>query len=141
MKKAAQFKLCNWSLVGLAILTLVSSIQLEVSGDARGIPVWLHIIVATLFVAFIIFHIELHFQWKNWFSRFSNVKSPVTRILWWLFIFTALTGIISLCLWIYSPAHYHFGAVHGKIGFVMIALAVGHTLKRIKFFKRKATLK
>lgn len=137
MKKTVKLKICNWTLVVLAILTLVSSIQLEASGDARLVPVWFHIIIATFFSIFIIYHIELHFLWKNWFTKFSKLKSPVTRVLWWLFIFTALTGLISFCLWIGSPAHYHIGAVHGKIGFVMIAVAVGHTLKRIKFFQRK----
>lgn len=141
MNNPTQLKICNWSLVFLTILTLASSIQLEASRDAGIGPVWFHIIVALLFVAFIIFHIKLHFQWKNWFSKFSKLKSPVTRILWWFFLFTALSGLISLVMWIHVPAHYHFGAVHGKIGFVMIAIAIGYTIKRIKFFKSKTSRK
>lgn len=35
----------------------------------------------------------------------------------------------------FSFTHSPIGGVHGKIGFFMIILAIGHICKRIKFFK------
>ncbi|MBO4966041.1 MAG: hypothetical protein J6C81_07240 [Muribaculaceae bacterium] len=74
----------------------------------------------------------------NWFRKFSKIKSPVTRILWWLFLITVLSAIVALVHWLGTYAHSPVGGVHGKIGFLMIAVAIGHTIKRIKFFRPRS---
>lgn len=35
-----------------------------------------------------------------------------------------------------SPLHSKIGAVHGKLGFLFIALAVWHTARRFRFYIR-----
>lgn len=138
MKKSEKLRICNWSLLALLVLTLASGIQLEVIHGGSVLYVWCHIVIAILFTAFAVYHIELHFGWKKWFSKFDKLKSNVTKILWWLFLLTVLSGVVALIHWLTADGHSPIGGVHGKIGFLMIAFAIGHTAKRIKFFKRKA---
>lgn len=134
MTKAKKLKICNCSLIMAGIIVLASSIQLEAIGSRGIFPVWFHIVSATLFTALVFYHIFLHFRWTDWFAKFSKLKSKVTDILWWLFLVTTVTGVIAFLMWLTASTHSHFGAVHGKIGFVMLAVALGHTLKRRKFF-------
>lgn len=136
MNKRQKLKFCDWSLLILMIATLASSIQLEASHSRSITFVWLHVIIAILFIVFIIFHINLHFGWKNWLIKFSKLKSPVTRILWWVTVILLISAIIALIHWIMTFTHSPIGGVHGKIGFLMILLAIGHTIKRAAFFKR-----
>lgn len=128
-------------LVFATAFILASSIQLEAT-DSRSI-VWIliHMIVGSLFFTNIVWHLHLHFEWKSWIQRLRKQKSPVTR---WLAVFALLTlisALVALFHWIGTYTHSPIGGIHGKIGFVFIALAIGHTVKRIKFFKRKAYLK
>lgn len=82
-------------------------------------------------------HIYLHYGFSKWFAKFHKNKSVVTKILWWFFILTLLSGIIALAHWIITPVHSTIGGVHGKIGFIMVAFAIGHIIKRIKFYNRR----
>ena len=138
MKKARKLKLCNWLLLVLAPIVLASSIQLEVTGSSDPTFVFLHIIVAILFVSLAVWHIALNLKWGNWFSKISKMKRPVTKVLWWLFLLTAISAIIALTHWLQSFEHSPLGGLHGKIGMAMIAVAIGHTLKRITYYGRKA---
>lgn len=99
-------------------------------------PVILHVVVALPFMCLIIRHIYLHFQWKKWLTKFSKLKGP-TRILWWLYLLTFLSGIATFIHWLIENEHSPLGGIHGKIGFLMIAFAIGHTIKRLKFFTNK----
>lgn len=137
MNKSDKLHFCNRGLISAALLILVSSIHLEATGSRGASWVWLHTGVGVLFFADIVWHLQLHFEWKSWTGRLRKQKSPVTR---WLAVFCLLTlasALAALFHWIGTHAHAAIGGVHGKIGFLFLALAVGHTIKRIKFFKRK----
>ena len=136
MTKVHKLKICDWTLAILLPIVLASSIQLEATSSSGIFPVILHIIVALPFICLIVWHIFLHFQWKKWLTKFSNLKVP-TRILWWLYILALVSGIVAFIHWLIESGHSTLGGIHGKIGFLMIALAIGHTIKRIKFFRRK----
>ena len=137
MTKAKKLKICDWSLLVATIAMLASSIQLEATGSRAIVWVWLHIIIGCLFFANIIWHLYLHFGWKSWLQKFRKQKSFITR---WLAVFAFLTiisAIVASAHWIGSWTHSSLGGVHGKIGFIFIAIAIGHTVKRINFFKNK----
>jgi len=140
MKKIQKLKLCNWCLLPVTIAMLVSGIQLEATGSRGITSVWIHIAIGIIFAVLICYHIFLHFGKSNWFKKFSKQKSPVTRILWWVALATFITAIVSTVHWVQSFTHASIGGVHGKLGFLMIILSIGHICKRIKFFtplKRK----
>ena len=128
--------MCDWTLAILLPIVLASSIQLEATSSSGIFPVIFHIIVAPLFMCLIVWHIYLHFQWKKWLTKISKLKVP-TRILWWLYILTFISGIATFLHWLIENNHSPLGGIHGKIGFLMIAFAIGHTIKRIIFFKKK----
>ena len=136
MTKAQKIKICDWTLAILLPIVLVSSIQLEATSSSGIFPVIFHTIVALPFMCLVVWHIFLHFQWEKWLTKFSKLKVP-TRILWWLYILTFISGIATFLHWLIENGHSALGGVHGKIGFLMIAFAIGHTIKRIKFFKKK----
>ena len=136
MTKAKKLKICDWTLAILLPIVLASSIQLEATSSSGFFPVIFHIIVALPFMCLVVWHIYLHFHWKKWLTKFSKLKVP-TRILWWLYVLTFISGVATLIHWLLSNEHSPLGGVHGKIGFLMIAFAIGHTIKRLKFFKKK----
>ena len=136
MNKLQKLKICDWTLAILLPIVLASSIQLEATSSSGIFPVVFHVIVALPFMCLIIWHIFLHFQWKNWLTKFSKLKVH-TRILYWLYILTFISGIATFIHWIIEMQHSALGGVHGKLGFLMIAFAIAHTIKRIKFFKNK----
>ena len=138
MTKVNQLKICNYSLVLTGIVVLASSIQLEATGSVGIIPVRIHIIAASMFCCLVFYHIYLHFNRSNWFGRFSKLKCKATEVLWWLFILTVFSGLIALTEWLFHSEHTPGGGVHGKIGFVMLFIALGHTLKRRNFFCTKS---
>lgn len=138
MTKAKKLRLCDWMLVFATAFILASGIQLEATDSNSIAWVWIHVIIGCLFFANIVWHLYLHFGWKSWVQRLRKQKSPVTR---WLAIFALLTlisALVAIFHWISTYTHSPIGGIHGKIGFVFIALAIGHTVKRIKFFIRKA---
>ncbi len=136
MTKAQKLKIYDWTLAILLPIVLISSIQLEATSSGGIVPVIFHIIVALPFMCFIVWHISLHFQWKKWLIKFSKLKVP-THVLWWLYILTFISGVVTFIHWLIENEHSPLGGVHGKIGFLMIAFAIGHTIKRIEFFKKK----
>lgn len=136
MKKATRLKTCNYTLLFLTIASLASSIQLEATHSEGICPVWLHIAVCLAFTIAVVWHLYLHFRWKDWIGRLRSQKSPVTR---WLAIFgllTFITAVVAFIHWGITYTHSPIGGVHGKLGFAFLALSIGHTVKRIKFFKR-----
>lgn len=137
MKKIAKLKMCNWSLLFIAVAILISGLQLEVTHCSCVTSVWVHIVVGLLFVCVTAYHIFLHFSYCNWFSKFHKAKSPVTRVLWWVTLITLITGLVAMVHWLSTFSHATIGGVHGKLGFLMILLSSGHVIKRIKFFRRK----
>ena len=140
MKKILKLKICDWGLLFMTVAMLVSGIQLEAT-DSRGVTsVWVHIAVGILFFTLVAYHIFLHFGKSNWFSKFSKQKNQYTRVLWWVSLVTLISAGIAFIHWVTSFTHSPIGGVHGKLGFLMIILAIGHICKRIKFFKSKKTV-
>ena len=138
MTKVKQLEICNYSLVLSGIVVLASSMQLEATGSVGIIPVRIHIIAAFMFCGLVFYHIYLHFNRSNWFGSFSKMKCKATKVLWWLFNLTVVSGLIALTEWLIHSCHTPIGGIHGKIGFVMLFIALGHTLKRRKFFCTKS---
>lgn len=137
MTKSLKLRLCAWTLVALTLVMLASSIQLEIISGA--IPAWVifHILVGAVFFALIGWHLQLHYQWRNWLRLLWRQKSANTKWLTAIGLLTLFTAIIATAGWIASPEHSKIGAVHGKFGFLFIALAVWHTVRRHRFlFKR-----
>lgn len=134
--RLSRLKKCDWTLIITGILILASGIQLEVTGGSDARWVWWHIVIGCLFFADISWHLYLHFGWKSWLGR---LRQPGRRATAWLAAFAALTlisGLAATILWICHPVHFHLGAIHGKIGFLMLLLVIGHTIKRHKFHHR-----
>ena len=143
MEKKTQFRICNWSLLVLAILMLASGIQMEATAGANflgiSFPVYMvfHVLVALLMTAAVIWHIWLHFSWKEWVKRFSSLKRTDTKILAVMSALALVSGIAALLVLLFNGMqHNGVGGVHGKIGFGFIALGIYHIIKRIRFYKR-----
>lgn len=137
MKKIQKLKVCNWSLVILAVAIMLSGLQLEVTDSSGFTSVWIHIIIGVLFMVMVFYHLFLHYGFSNWYSRILKQKSHVTRILWWISLLSLITGVVACVHWLGTFSHSHIGGVHGKLGFMMIILSIGHIVKRISFFKNK----
>lgn len=123
---ATRLKRCNRILGPLLFLMLASGIQLEATSGIYPWSVWVHIILGIILTALSFYHIFLHYRRTNWFARFAKNRNTVTRILWWVSILTAITGIAATAIWLDHNHHSHLGAVHGKIGFLMTLLAIIH---------------
>lgn len=137
MTKAKELRLCDWMLVFATTFILASGIQLEATDSRNIIWVLIHMVIGSLFFTNIVWHLYLHFGWKSWIQRLRKQKSPVTRWLTVFALFTLISALVALFHWIGTYTHSPVGAIHGKIGFVFIALAIGHTVKRINFFKNR----
>ena len=137
MKKVTKLRTCDWGLLFLTIAILVSGVQLEVTHCNGLVFVLIHIVVGLLFMFMATYHIYLHFGYSNWFAKFRRQRSQVTRILWWVSLISLITGLVAMIHWTITFAHAPIGGFHGKLGFLMIILSVGHICKRAKFFERK----
>lgn len=137
MNNPKKLKICNLSLLALTVIVLVSGIQLEVLGGSGCAWVWFHVAVCIAFMALCFLHIFLHFRKSNWFSRIASQKSALTKWLWWTAMLTLITGIAATVRWAVTAAHGPVGAIHGKIGFLMIILAAVHAWQRRKFFLKR----
>ena len=128
----------------MTVMMLVSGIQLEIlSGRSVG-WIWCHIVIGVIYLILVLWHLQLHFQWRNWLRLLWKNRSrdmkwlTVTGILTAVTgILTAVTGIIATAGWIASPSHSMIGAVHGKLGFLFILLAVWHGRSRAKIIRKK----
>ena len=140
MEKKTQSRICNWSLLVLAILMLASGIQMEASFGADflgfSFPVYMvfHVIVALLMTTAVIWHIWLHFSWKEWVKRFSALKRMDTKNLAVMAALVLVSGIVALLVLLFNGMqHNDVGGVHGKIGFGFVALGIYHIIRRIRF--------
>ena len=144
MEKKTQSRICNWSLLVLAILMLASGIQMEASFGADflgfSFPVYMvfHVIVALLMTTAVIWHIWLHFSWKEWVKRFSALKRMDTKILAAVAVLVLVSGIVALLVLLFNGMqHNGLGGVHGKIGFIFIAIGIYHIVRRVRFYKNR----
>ncbi len=130
MTTASKLKICNLSLGITMLLMLASGIQLEATSGRYAWSVWVHIALGIVLIALSLRHIILHYRFSNWFARFAKNRNRTTRILWWAFLLTALSGVGATILWLATPVHSHLGAVHGKLGFLMVTVAIIHVASR-----------
>lgn len=137
MNNAVKLKVCDGWLGRILILILASGIQLEVTSGKYAWSVWVHIVLGIILTVLSCYHIYLHYRTGNWFVRFSKNKNMITKILWWVFLLTAATGIVATFIWIDGNDHLHLGAVHGKIGFLMVIFGIIHAVKHIRKRKHK----
>lgn len=135
MNKQRKLKACDWLLLIVTVLILSSSIQLEITSGSSKFWVWMHIVLGTAFFVMIGWHLQLHFQWRNWFRLLWKQKLKNTKWLTVIGILTIITAVISTVGWIISPDHSKIGAVHGKLGFLFIALVLWHIFRRLKFYR------
>ena len=140
--KNQQLRLCNVSLMIVAIFMLISSIQMEaLAGDSLlGISfetlTFIHAGIGIIMFSLVAWHLYLHFGDFGWIQKLQ--KSP--RLTKSLAIFGALTlssGIFILAYMLTYFEHNLVGAIHGKIGFVFIALCGIHIYKYWAWIKRK----
>lgn len=125
------------SLLAVTVAMFASSVQLEATGGRYAGWVWAHICLGLIFFGLILWHLWLHFPLPVWGMRLWRSNAPDMRWLTALMLLTLISAIIAAGGWIASPTHSIAGAIHGKIGFVAIALVVWHIARRIKFFCRK----
>lgn len=137
MTKKTELKVCDMMLAAVTALTALSSIQLEVTGSRDVTSVWIHAGVSSLFFVNIVWHLKLHFGWKGWVGKLRRQRSQATRLMSLASVLTLASACVALVHWSESFMHSKPGAIHGKIGILFLILAVGHTLKRIAFFKSK----
>lgn len=134
MTPAERLRVCDRILGIVLIVMLVSGIQLEATSGRYAWSVWAHIALGIVLTVLSVWHIYLHYRWSDWFARFRKNRNRSTRILWWIFLVTAVTGIIATVVWLVGHDHSPIGAIHGKIGFLMVIVgvihAVGHKHKR-----------
>ena len=123
---------------------LASGIQMEAcfGADFLGIsfPVYMvfHVVVALLMTAAVIWHIWLHFSWKEWVKRFSALKRADTKILAIVTALVLVSGIVALLVLLFNGMqHNGVGGVHGKIGFIFIAIGIYHIVRRVRFYKNR----
>lgn len=140
MNTASKLKLCNRFLGCVIVMMLASGIQLEVTSGQYVWSVWLHIILGILLTVLSVYHIFLHYRHTNWFTRFRKNRRTATRILWWVFLLTVISGIAATVSWLNDGDHSHLGAVHGKIGFLMVVLAITHVIKNLKKKNPRSTI-
>lgn len=139
MKKITKLRICDWTLLLLTIAILASGLQLEVNPTGEIMWVWVHIVLGTMFITMILWHIGLHHgSHPNKAPRHHDKKH---RWLGILFALTLLSGIIATCHWIGSYVHSTIGGVHGKIGFLFIILVIVHLRKNYRFYTRRKKVK
>lgn len=127
-----KLKVCNKWLKVILLLILASGIQLEATSGRYAWSVWVHIVLGLILTGLSIYHIYLHYKNSNWFTRFAKNRNKVTRVLWWVFLLTAVSGIAATLQWLMEGGHSPIGGVHGKIGFLMVIVAIIHAVRHIR---------
>lgn len=130
--------MCDRTLGIVLIVMLASGIQLEATSGQYARSVWAHITLGIVLTALSVWHIYLHYKRGNWFVRFAKNRNQSTRILWWVLLLTVVTGVVATVVWLIDGSHSHIGAIHGKIGFLMVIVGVIHAIGHKH--KRKAAL-
>lgn len=130
----SKIKICDWSLLIFTVLMLASALQLEITSGADKTMVWLHIVLGSVFMANICWHLQLHYKWRNWLKALWK-RTPVIKWLTATSILTSVTGVWAIGEWVSTMTHSPVGAVHGKIGFLMVVFVFVHTFQKIKFYR------
>ena len=132
MNTVEKLKINDKSLGFTLILMLASGMQLEATAGSYAWSVWVHIVFGTLLTILSICHIYYHYRFSNWFARFAKNRNTTTRVLWWMFLLTVISGLAATIQWLVENGHSPIGGVHGKIGFLMVIVAIIHAAKHIR---------
>ena len=87
-------------------------------------------------VLLVLWHLYLHFGTKQWLQKLKKLKSHVTGKLFYIYLIAFISGLIALPQWLIHASHTTIGGVHGKLALIFIIVAIGHAIKRIKWFKK-----
>lgn len=142
MTKLKQLKIANTILLILLPLILFSSIQMEISsGDSfAGISfqwiVIIHVVINIIAILCTLWHLYLHFEWKNWISKIKKLKSVNAKTIIIVTCVVFISGMISLFHLLPSWQHGTIGGIHGKFGFLFILLGIYHIIQRWKWIKK-----
>ena len=142
MTKANKLKICNITLLLVALPMLISSIQMEVSGGKPlanfGFAEYMaiHAVLGSVMIGLLLTHLYLHFGWQHWPQKIKKLKNKPTKLLCACFLLMLVSGIVSFLHNVASMSHSIIGAIHGKIGFVFLAICIGHIIKRWWWFKK-----
>lgn len=131
MKKKTQLRLCGYLLLALLLMAAASSIQLEATGG-NPVWVWLHVVVCSIFISVIIWHVCLHLRWK--------VMTDKPGWLRWILsvgLLMSISAIAATAHWLAMPHHSVIGAIHGKIGFIFLILALVHAIRHRRFYMKR----
>ena len=129
------------ALIIVAIFVLISSIQMEATAGAAIFGVSftaytiVHIVLAISMMGLVSYHLYLHFGWKQWVAKLRKTPKVVTRILSVVAALALISGVAATTEWLIHRQHTPIGGIHGKIGFLMLAIVVGHTIRRAKWLK------
>lgn len=137
-----KLKICNISLLAITPAVLATSIILEAS---HGAPVFglkfnlwviIHLITVLAMTGLVCWHLRMNWgKISGWAKKFTGKASGASKALAILITFTALTGLAAIPQWLIH-GHSTTGGIHGKIGFIFILIAIVHTIRHRKWFKR-----
>lgn len=140
MKKTCLYKI-NVVLLALLLPALGSSLLQEFLGGAdmhyvtNNMLTIMHLIVCVPMLLFVGVHL-----WANcgnitqWFAKIHRQKAQ-TQWLFWLSVLTFVSGIVATVVY-FLHGHTSVGGIHGKLGFVALALMLWHTYRRLKWYKK-----
>lgn len=140
MKKRYLYKI-NVLLLVMLVPALVSSLLQEFLGGAdmhyvtNNMLTIIHLIVCVPMLLFVGVHL-----WANcgkitqWFAKIRRQKAQI-QWLFWLSVLTFVSGVAAMVVY-FSHGHTPVGGIHGKLGFVALALMIWHTYRRLKWYKK-----
>lgn len=134
MKKIEKLRICNWTLLFLSFLMLVSSVELELNPAGNRGWVWLHIGLGCVLTGFIFWHVGLHKNARKKGTLPKHRHEHNLRGLGLLFLFTLISGIIAIFAWIGDYIHTTAGGIHGKIGFIFLIFLLFHIKNYRRFY-------
>lgn len=134
---------CNKSLLLFTPLVIASGILLEcLHGNAfcgldNDVWTWLHVTTSSFLSVLVVWHIQLNWrETSGWYRRFKKHRSKEFKYLAIFFLFTSLTGLISIPVWL-SHGHAGIGGLHGKIGFIAAVFVLGHIKRHWKWYLKE----
>ena len=138
--KKKYLSICNSCLLLLAPFVLSSGIVLEhlhgehFCGIENTLWVYMHIAISCLMTCLVVWHVWLNWQKVNkWYIRLMTHRSQGLKIIFFLYLMTTISGIITMPLWLHC-GHIGIGGVHGKIGFMSALCILLHIIKHRKWF-------
>lgn len=140
MKKRYLYKI-KVVLLLLLLPALVSSILQEFLQGAdmhyvtNNMLTIMHLIVCVPMLLFVGLHLLANCgNITQWFAKIRRQKAQ-TQWLFWLSVLTFVSGIAATVVY-FLHGHTPIGGIHGKLGFVALALMLWHTYRRLKWYKK-----